>query len=45
MLGWSNILPQEYRRIRPLLQGKLVIGCILYTGPFVRICLPRGLTE
>ena len=36
-LRWPNILPQEHRRIGPLIQGEAPANCKLYTGPFVRI--------
>ena len=39
-LKWPNSLPQEHRKIGPLIQGEVLADCILYTGPFARICQP-----
>ena len=38
MLRWPNILPQEHKRIGPLIQGEVPADCKLYTDPFARIC-------
>ena len=38
MMRWPNIVPQEHRRVGPLILGEALVYCILYTGPFVRIC-------
>ena len=45
MLRWPNSLPLEHRRIGPLIQGEMLTGCKLYTGPSAGICQPWGSTK